>query len=102
MRKVPESSGVKWCRFRKQVPGRFPEDFGGFRCMLASVPEVGSGRFRKVGSGRSKFRRVPESSGACWCRFQRQGGVGSGGRVQKVPESSGVVCCHATLTGAAM
>ena len=30
-RKVPESSGVKWCRFRWQVP----EDFGGFRCMLA-------------------------------------------------------------------
>ena len=30
-RKVPESSGVKWCRFRRQVP----EDFGGFRCMLA-------------------------------------------------------------------
>ena len=57
-----------------------------------------------------------ESSGACWCRFQRQGsessggfrrvpasvGIGSEARVQKVPESSGVVCCLATWTGAAM
>ena len=24
-----------------------------------------------VGSG-SKFRKVPESSGVCWCRFRRQ------------------------------
>ena len=63
-----------------------------------------------IPEGLGKFRRVPESSGACWCRFQRQGsdgsggfrrvparvGVGSGGRVQKVPESSGVVCCLAS------
>ena len=71
--------------------------------MLAEVPEVvGSRRFRKVGSGRS-WKRVPESSGPCWCRFRRQGsersggfrrvparvGVRSGGKVQ-VPESSGV------------
>ena len=48
------------------------------------VPEASSG---------GKFRKVPESSGAC---------LGSGGRVRKVPESSGVVCCLATLTGAAM
>ena len=78
------------------------------------APEVvGSGKFRKVGSGRSW--RLPESSGTCWCRLWRQGsegsggfrrvparvGVGSGGRVQ-VLERSGVVCCLATLTGAAM
>ena len=69
-----------------------------------------------VPEGLGRFRRVPESSGACWSRFRRQGSegsrgfrrvparvaVGSGGRVQKVLESSGVVCCLATLTGAAM
>ena len=65
-----------------------------------------------VDSGR--LWRVPESSGAGWCRFRRQvaegssGGksvrwrIGSGGRVRKVRESSGVICCLATLTGAAM
>ena len=94
--------------------GKFPEGSGRFRRVLVYAPEVvGSGKFRKVGPGRSW--RVPESSGTCWCRFRRQGsegyggfrrvparvGVGSGGRVQ-VPESSGVVCCFATLTGAAM
>ena len=94
--------------------GKFPEGSGRFRRVPVYAPEVvGSGKFRKVGSGRSW--RVPESSGTCWCRFRRQGsegsggfrrvparvGVGSGGRVQ-VPESSGVVCCLATLTGAAM
>ena len=65
-----------------------------------SVPE---GSERLVAEGLGRFRRVPESSGTCWCRFRRQGseGVGSRGRVQ-VPESSGVVCCLATLTGAAM
>ena len=39
--KVPEGSGVCWCRFRRQVPQKgcgdkfrkVPEDFGGFRCM---------------------------------------------------------------------
>ena len=93
--KVPESSGVKWYRFRRQVPGRF-------RCMLASVPEVvGSGRFRKVGSGRSwKVPEGSESSGTCWYGFRRQVrtfrrvakssarvAVGSGGRVlvRRVP-----------------
>ena len=96
LRKVPESSGVKWCRFRKQIPGRFRK--------------ISVGSERLIPEGLGKFRRVPESSGACWCRFQRQGsdgsggfrrvparvGVGSGGRVQKVPESSGVVCCLAS------
>ena len=33
------------------------------------VPEEGSGRFRKL----------LESSGACWCRFRRQVPEGSGG-----------------------
>ena len=47
---------------------------------------VGSGgRFRKVGSGRS--RKVPEGSG----EFRRVL-IGSGGRGRKVPESSGAVC----------
>ena len=55
-RKVPESSGVCYCRFRRQVP---------------------------------------ESSGVRWCRYRRQGSEGSG-------ESYGVVCCFATLSGAAM
>ena len=66
---------------------------------------MSSGSFRKVGSGR--FWKVPESSGACWCRFQRQGsegsggfrrvparvGVGSGGRVQKISIDSGEFRC---------
>ena len=124
--KVPESSGVCWCRFQRQVP----EGSGGFRCVLA---EASSRRFRRVpvcagiGSG-GKFPKFPEGSGVCWCgvgsggKLRRQvpeassGGnfrnvpessgacwcIGSGGRVRKVPESSGVVCCLATLTGAAM
>ena len=60
---------------------------------------VGSGgKFRRQvpeASCGGNLRKVPESSGACWC-------IGSGGRVRKVPESSGVVCCLATLAGAAM
>ena len=55
-RKVPESSGVCWCRFRRQVPER----------------EASSGRFRKVPA------KVPESLGVCWCRFRRQVPEGSG------------------------
>ena len=51
-RKVPESSGVGWCRFRRQVP----EGSGEFRCVLV----------------------VPESSGVCWCRFRRRVPEGSG------------------------
>ena len=50
------------------------------------VPEEGSGRFRKVpeSSGvcwcvsRGGFRKVPESSGVCWCRFRRRVPEGSG------------------------
>ena len=29
LRKVPESSAVKWCRFRKQFPGRFQKIWKG-------------------------------------------------------------------------
>ena len=56
-RKVSESSGVCWCRFRGRL----------------QVPE-GSGRFRRVlvcagvGSG-GRLRKVPDSSDVCWCRF---------------------------------
>ena len=92
-RKVPEASGVCWCRFRRQVP----EGSGGFRCVVGvssgsrvrrfrRVPAcagVGSGRFRRVavcagvGSG-GRFRKVPQGSNVCWCRFRMQ-----------LPESSG-------------
>ena len=87
-RKVPESSGVCWCRFRRQVPegsgefhagvgsgGRFSKVQSSGVCFL-QIREAGSGRFRTVpmcagvGSG-GKFRKVPESSGVCWCRFGR-------------------------------
>ena len=65
--------------------------------------KVPKGSERLVPKGFGRLRRVLESSGACWCRFRRQGldcsggfrrvpacvGVGSGGRVRKVPESSG-------------
>ena len=53
------SSGVCWCGSRGQVP------------------EEGSGRFRRVpacagvGSG-GRFRKVPDDSVVCWCRFRRQ------------------------------
>ena len=55
VRKVPESSGVCWCRFRRRVP------------------EAGSGRLRGVparagvGSGGGFQRRVPEGSGEFRC-----------------------------------
>ena len=52
-RKVPESSGVKWCRFRRQVP----EGSGRFR----RVPE-----YAGIGSG-GRVRKVPESSGVVCC-----------------------------------
>ena len=59
---------------------------GGFRSVL--VQEVLEG-FR--------FRRVPASSGVCWCRFRKQVPEGLEGSVpegsRKVLESSGVVCC---------
>ena len=76
-RKVPESSGVCWCRFRRQVPE------------AGSLPVCAI-----VGSG-GRFRKVRESCGVNWC-------IGTGGRVRKVPESYAVVCCLATLSGAAM
>ena len=95
-RKVPESSDVKQCKFRR-VP---------------AYAGVGSGgKFRKVPKG--WFRKVSEGSGGFW-RVPARVGVGSGGRVRKVPkssgtcwcrfrrQSSGVVCCLATLTGAAV
>ena len=95
-RKVPESSDVKQCKFRR-VPA-----YAGVGC---------GGKFRKVPKG--WFRKVSEGSGGFW-RVPARVGVGSGGRVRKVPkssstcrcrfrrQSSGVVCCLATLTGAAM
>ena len=54
----------------------------------------------KKGSG-GRFRKVPEDSGVCWCRFQRQvpegsgvcAGVSSGGRFQQVLEGSGGFRC---------
>ena len=57
------------------------------------VPEEGSGRFRRVpacagvGSG-GKFRKVPE----CWCSFRRV--PACAGRFRKVPEGSGVCWCR--------
>ena len=47
------------------------------------VPEEGSRRFWRVpgcagvGSG-GRFRKVPEGSGVCWCRFRMQLTEGSG------------------------
>ena len=48
------------------------------RCVPVRVAGAGSG---------GRFRKVPESSGVCWC-------IGSGGRFRKVPESSGVKWCR--------
>ena len=55
-RKVPEGSGVCWCRFRWQVP---EAGSGEFRYKMVSVPEASSGRFRKISEG----------SGVCCRRF---------------------------------
>ena len=61
--KVPERSGVCWCRFRRQVP-----EAGSGGRFRRQVPEAGSGRFRTVslcagvGSG-GNFRKVPEGFG---------------------------------------
>ena len=65
-------------------------------------------RVAGAGSGR-RFRKVPESSGVCWCRLRARGldvvsggrfrrvpacaGVGSGGGVWKVPDSSDSRMC---------
>ena len=54
------SSGVCRCRSQEKVP----EGSGEFQCVLAGV------------GLRGRSRKVPESSGACWCRLPR------------VPESS--------------
>ena len=84
---VPESSGMCWCRFRKQVP----EGSGEFRC----VAGVGSHRFRKVPEGSEEFRcvlvHVPWKVAGSG-RFRRVlvcAGVGSGGRFRKVPVCAG-------------
>ena len=59
-----------------------------------------------VSSG-GRFRKVPEDSDVCWCRFRRQvpkvpEGSGLCRRRVPVSEGLGVVCCLATLTGTAM
>ena len=66
--KVPESSGLCWCRFRRRVPEG------------SRVPAYGS-----VGSG-GGFRKVPESCGVWWCRRQ-----GSEFRRGKFDRSSHVI-----------
>ena len=71
-RKVLESPGVWWCKFRRQVP----EGSRGFRCVLMQVSEASS-------EGSGGFRFVPAES-------------------SRVSEGLGVVCCLATLTGTAM
>ena len=119
-RKVPESSGVCWCRFRRRVP-KVPEGSGVGWCRFRrQVPEgsgeASSGRFRRVlvyagvGSerwvpeGLGRFRKVPESSNVCWCSFRKQVPEGPGefrykmvlvpeassGRFRKISEGSGV------------
>ena len=57
--KVPESSGVCWCRFRRQVPEGSVVCWCRFRRQL---PE-GSGGFRRV----PVFSKVQESSGVVCC-----------------------------------
>ena len=97
-RKVPESSGVKWCRFRRQGP----EGSGEFRCKMVYVPEASSGRFRRVpvyagvGSGggfrkvpKGWFRKVSEGSGG-FRRVPARVGVGSG---RQGSEGSGEFRC---------
>ena len=74
-RKVPESSGVFWCKFRR----RAPEGSGGYAGVGSGggFRKVPKGWFREVLEGSRGFRRVP----ARVC-------VGSRGRVRKVPEGS--------------
>ena len=65
IRKVPQGSGVCWCKFWRQVP----ESSGG---VLVYVPEAGAGRFRNVpvcagvGCG-GRFRKVPEGLAGFRC-----------------------------------
>ena len=56
---------------------------------MGSGSKFPEGSERLVPEGLGRFRRVPESSGACWCRFQRQGSEGSGG-FRRVPARVGV------------
>ena len=77
-RRVPVYAGVgSGGGFRKVPKGWFrkvSEGSGGFWSGRVLVY-----RFRRQGSEFSGgFRRVPKSSGACWCRFRRQGSEGSG------------------------
>ena len=61
-RKVPESSGVCRCRFRRRVPEGsetlVPEGLGRFRRVPARVGVGSRGRVRKVSEGSEEFRRV--------------------------------------------
>ena len=72
LRKVPESSGVKWCI---SSGSKFPEGSGRFRRVLV---------YAGVGSGGGGFRKVPKG----WFQKVLQVGVSSRGRVRKVPEGS--------------
>ena len=77
------SSGVCWCGSQEQVPEEGSGRFRRVPACVVQVPEAGSRRFRRVqvcagvGSG-GGFRKVPEDSGVCWCRFRRQVAEGSG------------------------
>ena len=95
-RKIPESSGVCWCRYRRvpessrrQIPegsGEFGRTIPKHSFRIWRVPggrfrrqvAEGSGNFQCVGVGSGEFRGVVESSRTCWCRFRRQGSEGSG------------------------
>ena len=63
-RKVPEGSGVYWCRFRRQVAEGserlVPEGLssGGFRRVPGRVGVGSRGRLRKVPAGSEEFRNV--------------------------------------------
>ena len=84
--------------FRSQQPARIGLTFRAFfpqQCkLMGSSAQISSGVCRcgsqeqvpEEGSGR--FRKVPESSGVCYCT------VGSGGKFRKVPESYGVCWCR--------
>ena len=81
-RKVPESSAIKWCQFRRQVP----EGSGRFR-RVPVYAGVGSERWVVEGFGR--FRKAPENPGVCCCSFRRQVPEGSGEFAKQVPDGSG-------------
>ena len=82
------SSGVCRCGSQEQVP---EEGSGRFRRVPAYAGVGSGGRFRKVPE-----RQVPDGSGR-FRRVPVYAGVGSGGklgRFRKVPESSGVCWCR--------